>query len=84
MNGIHDLGGMHGHGPVLTEADEPYFHHEWERRIFALFIAAFGGGHFNVDEFRHAMERMEPAHYLLASYYEHWLHAIETLLTEKA
>ncbi|MFC3396467.1 nitrile hydratase subunit beta [Brenneria rubrifaciens] len=83
MNGIHDLGGMHGHGPILAEENEPFFHHEWERRMFALFPALFAGGHFNVDEFRHAMERMEPTHYLLASYYEHWLHAIETLLCEK-
>ncbi|WP_027349525.1 nitrile hydratase subunit beta [Halotalea alkalilenta] len=83
MNGIHDLGGMHGHGPVLAEVDEPYFHHEWERRAFSLFPALFVGGHFNVDEFRHAMERMEPAHYLQASYYEHWIHSFETMLLEK-
>jgi nitrile hydratase len=83
MNGIHDLGGMHGLGPILTEENEPYFHHEWERRVFPLFASLFVGGHFNVDEFRHAIERMDPAHYLEASYYEHWLHAFETLLLEK-
>ncbi|WNC11010.1 nitrile hydratase subunit beta [Pseudomonas coleopterorum] len=52
MNGIHDLGGLHGFGPVLAEEDEPVFHHDWERRIFPLFAALFAGGHFNVDEFR--------------------------------
>jgi nitrile hydratase subunit beta len=83
MNGIHDLGGMHGIGPVVAEANEPPFHHEWERRVFALFVSVFGGGHYNVDEFRHAIEQMDPAHYLGSSYYEHWLHAIETLLIEK-
>ena len=83
MNGIHDLGGMHGLGPIRPEPDEPVFHEDWERRMFGLFIAAFGGGHFNVDEFRHAIERMGPAHYLESSYYEHWLSAIETLLVEK-
>jgi nitrile hydratase len=83
MNGIHDLGGMHGLGPIRPEPDEPVFHENWERRMFGLFIAAFGGGHFNVDEFRHAIERMGPAHYLESSYYEHWLTAIETLLVEK-
>jgi nitrile hydratase subunit beta len=83
MNGIHDLGGMHGLGPVDPEPNEPVFHHDWEKRMFAMFIAAFGGGHFNVDEFRHAIERMDPAHYLESSYYEHWLTAIETLLVEK-
>ncbi len=82
MNGIHDLGGMHGMGPVEPEPNEPIFHEEWERRMFAMFIAAFAGGHYNVDQFRHAIERMDPAHYLESSYYEHWLHALETLLVE--
>jgi len=83
MNGIHDLGGMHGLGPVRREADEPVFHQEWERRVFGMFIAAFAGGHFNVDEFRHGIERMDPAHYLQSSYYEHWLHTLEANLIEK-
>ena len=83
MNGIHDLGGMHGLGSIEREADEPYFHEEWEGRIFGLFFANFAQGHFNVDQFRHAIERMAPAGYLQTSYYEHWLHAFETLLAEK-
>jgi nitrile hydratase subunit beta len=83
MNGIHDLGGMHGIGPIVREKDEPVFHADWERRMFGLFIAAFAGGHYNVDEFRHAIERMDPAEYLTSSYYEHWLHSLETLLVEK-
>jgi len=82
VNGIHDLGGMHGNGPVEIEPDEPVFHHDWERRTFALFIATSALG-LNVDEFRHAIERMDPAEYLRSSYYEHWLHAEETLLVEK-
>ncbi|WP_336749948.1 nitrile hydratase subunit beta [Pantoea vagans] len=83
MNGIHDLGGMHGMGAVITEENEPPFHHEWERRTFSLFASLFVGGHFNVDMFRHAIECMNPAHYLEESYYEHWMHAFETLLLEK-
>lgn len=83
MSGIHDLGGMHGLGPIRPEADEPVFHEGWERRMFGLMVATFGGGQYNVDEFRHAIERMDPAHYLESSYYEHWLSAVETLLVEK-
>ena len=83
MNGIHDLGGMHGFGPVNPESDEPVFHHEWEKRMFGLFAPTFAGGMFCVDEFRHAIERMGAAEYLNSSYYEHWLHAIETLVVEK-
>ena len=83
MNGVHDLGGMHGMGPIHPEPNEPVFHSEWERRVFGVMMATFGGGHYNVDQFRHAIERMQPAEYLSSSYYEHWLHAVETLLTEK-
>ena len=83
MNGIHDLGGMHGFGPIVREKDEPVFHSEWEGRTFGLLIATLALGRYNIDEFRHAIERMDPANYLESSYYEHWLHAIETLLIEK-
>ncbi len=83
MNGMHDLGGMHGMGPINPEANEPVFHAPWERTMFGLFITAFAAGQFNVDEFRYAIERMDPAHYLQSSYYEHWLHALETLLVER-
>lgn len=83
MNGIHDLGGMHGFGPVVPEAHEPVFHHDWEKRVFGLVLTAMGSGRFNVDEFRHAIERIPPARYLASSYYERWLEALETLLREK-
>ena len=36
VNGVHDMGGMHGMGPVAPEADEPVFHERWEGRVFAL------------------------------------------------
>ena len=65
------------------ETNEPVFHAPWERRAFAVMISVFAGGAYNVDEFRHAIERMAPTDYLGTSYYEHWLHAMETLLIEK-
>jgi nitrile hydratase len=74
---------MHGFGLVIREANEPVFHADWERRTFALALAAMAAGRVNVDEFRRSIERMEPAHYLASSYYEHWLHAIEAMLMEK-
>ena len=42
MNGVHDLGGMHGFGRINAEPEsvEPVFHAEWERRVFGLFLAA--------------------------------------------
>lgn len=82
MDGVHDLGGMEGFGPVVVDANEPVFHHEWEARTFALAGGALGAGGFNTPMFRHAIERMDPGHYLMSSYYERWLTAVATLLVE--
>jgi len=83
MNGVHDLGGMDGFGPVDVEANEPVFHEPWERRVFGLVSAVSAQRLSNTHTFRHAIERMDPAHYLTSSYYEHWLTALTTLLVEK-
>ncbi|MGE3772881.1 MAG: hypothetical protein AB7I32_08125 [Gammaproteobacteria bacterium] len=83
MNGVHDLGGLDGMGPIVVERDEPVFHAEWERRVFGMFLPIFATGSFNIDELRHAIERMGAPAYLNTSYYQHWLHAYETLLVEK-
>ena len=83
MNGIHDLGGMHGFGPVDPEPNEPVFHHEWERRTFALNLATGFLGRWNIDMGRYAREHMPPAEYLATTYYEHWLYGLERLLVEK-
>ncbi len=83
MNGIHDMGGMHGMGPVDPETGEPIFEAPWERRMFAVLMATFASGVYNVHEFRCTMERMAPADYLNASYFEKWLHTLERLLIEK-
>ncbi|MPZ89977.1 MAG: nitrile hydratase subunit beta, partial [Nitriliruptorales bacterium] len=69
MSRIHDVGGQWGFGPVEREQDETPFHAEWEARVFALNRAMLRRGAYNLDEFRHAIERMEPAEYLRASYY---------------
>ena len=81
MNGIHDLGGMDGFGAVEVEADEPVFHHAWERLAFGL-TAVTSPQRGNVHAFRHAIERMDPAHYLGSPYYEHWLTGLATLMVE--
>lgn len=83
MNGIHDLGGMDNFGPVVAEPDEPVFHHDWERAVFANSLAVIGARYFNLDEIRRATEWMPPADYLRASYYETWLFALSSLLLEK-
>ncbi len=82
MNGVHDMGGMHGMGPIVREEHEPAFHHDWERRVLALSLAAGALGQWNIDASRHARERMPAAQYLAASYYEKWLYGLELLLVE--
>ena len=84
MNGPHDLGGQDGLGPIRPESerDEPVFHASWERRVFALTLAAGASGQWNLDQSRHARERQHPIAYLSHSYYENWLAGLETLLLE--
>jgi nitrile hydratase subunit beta len=83
LNGAHDLGGMHGFGPVQVESGEPVFHHEWERRVFALTLASGMLGAWNIDESRLARERMPPGEYLATTYFEHWLFGLEALLDDR-
>lgn len=71
MNGIHDMGGMTCFGPIDPEADEPVFHHEWERRVFALSVA-MGGMFGPIDRRRYLLEILDPTTYLRLSYYERW------------
>ncbi|GAA2568649.1 nitrile hydratase subunit beta [Pseudonocardia hydrocarbonoxydans] len=77
MNGVHDLGGTDGLGPVPVPESEPVFRAEWEKAAFAMFSMPFRAGFFGVDMFRHGIEKMHPAVYLLSPYYEHWMHAAE-------
>lgn len=82
MDGIHDLGGMDGFGPVCVEAGEPVFHHAWEGRVLGMLFAIFATRTVNTDGYRHAIERMDPAHYLAAPYYERMMTGLATLVVE--
>lgn len=83
MNSIHDMGGMHGMGRVEIERDEPVFHARWEASVLALQLACNFHGRWNIDMARYARERIPPAEYLAATYYEKWLRGLETLLVEQ-
>ena len=61
MNGAHDMGGMHGFGPVEDEPVHPIFHGDWEKKAFALTLACGGLGQWSIDEARYARERQPPA-----------------------
>jgi nitrile hydratase len=83
MNGGQDLGGAHGHGPVMPEPNEPVFHAEWEKRAFALTLAMGRPGGWNIDMSRFARENRPPQEYLSMSYYQLWFYALETMLKER-
>jgi nitrile hydratase subunit beta len=71
LNSVHDMGGMHGMGPIAPEADEPVFHAEWERRVHAMVVAT--PTRSNLDAGRHRREKIPGAEYLRTGYYEKWL-----------
>ncbi|MBS37389.1 MAG: nitrile hydratase subunit beta [Thiotrichales bacterium] len=82
MDGVHDMGGMHGFGKVPFEADEPAFHHDWERRVWGLVGASTYPDTENLDAGRHAIERLPPHLYLSYSYFERWLYSLTTTLLD--
>jgi hypothetical protein len=83
MSRVNDIGGQTGFGGIAVEEDEPPFHADWEARVYALNAALIRRGVYNLDEFRDAIERMPPAEYLAASYYERWFAAMELLTGER-
>jgi len=80
VDGVHDMGGMHGFGPVPIEVDEPVYHEPWEGRVAAITRRMMANS--TVDRFRYTIEQMPPAEYLDSRYYERWLWAAERLADE--
>ena len=76
MDGIHDMGGMDGFGPIPIESDEPIFHATWEGRVYAINTAIGVWGKWNIDAGRYGIEVLDPALYLQSSYYERWLYRL--------
>jgi nitrile hydratase subunit beta len=83
MNGVHDMGGMQGMGPIQTEKGEPVFHERWEARTFALTLAMGGWRKWTLDAFRHQRELIPGSEYLRMSYYESWFAALTELLNKR-
>jgi nitrile hydratase len=77
MNSIHDMGGMHGFGPVEPEANEPVFHAPWEGRVLAMQRAMGFMGLWTIDMSRASLEALPPALYLSVSYYKRWFLGLE-------
>ena len=82
MNGVHDMGGMHGTGPIVKEKNEPVFHHEWEGRIFAMNLTMGAWRKWNLDASRHSRELIPPDEYLRMSYYEKFVAGLVELIVQ--
>jgi nitrile hydratase subunit beta len=82
VNGVHDIGGMDGFGPIPRETEEPVFHEPWERRVFGMFLVGAGLPRPRFDDDRYRLERLDPLRYLSSSYYERWLAALESGLIQ--
>ncbi len=80
MDGIHDMGGMHGFGKVVPEKDEPVFHAPWEGRCLALNRAMGAIGAWSIDEGRAGIEALPPDVYLESSYYKKWALRLENMV----
>jgi nitrile hydratase len=79
-NSIHDMGGMHGFGPIEVEPDEPPFHAEWEGRVLAMQRAMGFTGLWTIDAGRASLEALPPLEYLGSSYYRRWFLGLERRL----
>jgi nitrile hydratase subunit beta len=80
MNGVHDMGGMHGMGPIQPEKNEPVFHEKWEGRSYAITRAMGAWGKWNLDATRFQREQIAPVDYFRMSYYERWIVALVELM----
>lgn len=83
MDGMHDLGGVEGFGPVKRSSYSSVFEFHWELKVHAIGSCMLSQKCWGIDEQRHAIERMEPRHYLAAGYYERQLTGFMTLALEK-
>ena len=82
MNGVHDMGGVHGLGPVAPDPNEPLFHAEWERRVLAMTLAMGAWRRWNIDVSRHARESIPGDRYLAMTYYERWFEGLTKLIDQ--
>lgn len=84
---VHDVGGQLGYGAPQTFITQGVagsaFAERWEAKVFAMMRALGAAGVMkNSDQFRHAVERVDPAAYFAHGYYGRWLGGLEMLLME--
>lgn len=71
MDGIHDLGGKEGYGPIEVDDDGRPFHYDWEGREWGIAQCARTPG-ITIDWWRHCRELIMPEDYLGRPYFDSW------------
>jgi nitrile hydratase len=71
MDGIHDLGGKQGYGPIAVDESDPPFHHDWEGREWGIAQCARTPG-ITIDWWRYCRELILPEDYLGRPYFDSW------------
>ena len=80
MDGIHDLGGREGFGPIDVDEPEEPFHEPWEGRVLGIVLAMSRPADWSIDWFRHCRELIDPVDYLSHPYYDQWLQTYAAML----
>jgi nitrile hydratase len=73
MDGVHDLGGREGFGPIVDKAYDKPFHADWEMRAFGIKQALEPATSWTIDWFRHCRELVVPVDYLARPYFDQWI-----------
>jgi len=75
VDGVHDLGGKQGFGPVDVDEEEIPFHADWEGRMWAIAQCGLGREGWTIDWWRHCRELIDPIDYLSRPYFDSWMQA---------
>ena len=80
MDGIHDVGGRHGFGPIEVTTEDPPFPTDWEARAFGITKATTTASDYSVDKFRYTREQLPPVEYLTTPYFGQWMRGTMAML----
>jgi len=72
MDGVHDMGGIQGFGPVDLSPGPPLLKTDWRARMFGIELSYVQPGGFNLNWMRHVLECMPPSAYLSSGYFDRW------------
>jgi nitrile hydratase subunit beta len=81
MDGVHDLGGREGFGPIVGKADDKPFHADWEMRAFG--IKEVAAASWTIDWFRHCRELLVPVDYLTRPYFDQRITAVAAQMIDE-